>query len=461
MERTISIINIKKHKNTEFKLEDQFIAFIGKNRSGKSTVGQVIQTIMQVKGFMVDPVSHGEEEGEVTYKGEDREGNPIVIKWTTKGGKSNFKATRLDSEGKNKSITGVEEIRKLIGTYCPYSTHDALTMMNSTDGRKKFYNNVVSLCLTPEENDEIAFLDIDISQKRNQDTEGNSFHTRTQKKSDLATKEAIIKQSLSEDEKELLENEEKIKKSLAEMRKSHVEIKQYETLIELDRIEITSIETCTYSMEHDFENVSGLSLASNEAFHLFLSSTIDDIKKFNETIEATGGKIIDIINQYREEDEIEFNIEEVIESGVAMVSKIDTIKESQTKLNITKKEILTLNQDIEKLDAKITDARERKAEIISNSELPAGLTIDEEYRLSLDGFLFDETSTSDSQSKLAMVKLLDKVSTADFIDIGDWSLFDTAAKKEIQETFKGKDRIIIGQLVTEDAEVKTKVIIDE
>jgi len=121
------------------------------------------------------------------------------------------------------------------------------------------------------------------------------------------------------------------------MRKSHVEIKQYETLIELDRIEITSIETCTYSMEHDFENVSGLSLASNEAFHLFLSSTIDDIKKFNETIEATGGKIIDIINQYREEDEIEFNIEEVIESGVAMVSKIDTIKESQTKLNITKK----------------------------------------------------------------------------------------------------------------------------
>jgi hypothetical protein len=60
---------------------------------------------------------------------------------------------------------------------------------------------------------------------------------------------------------------------------------------------------------------------------------------------------------------------------------------------------------------------------------------------------------------IAIIELLCKLNTSGFINIGDWSVYGTEAKKKILTFAKKNNMIFMGQEVSEQSEVSLKTII--
>ena len=116
--------------------------------------------------------------------------------------------------------------------------------------------------------------------------------------------------------------------------------------------------------------------------------------------------------------------------------------------------------DINYFNDSIIKAKEEIKLIYSNSSLPAGLELDEDT-ITLNGFVLDETTTSNTETRLAIVELLCKLNTSGFVNIGDFSLYDTTSKKYLLDFAKKNNMIFIGQKVTNDDETILTTIIQD
>ena len=447
MERTIRLINIKSHDDKELDLSNDFIAIVGKNQKGKSTVVQALKTIFSAQGFMEDPIKHGESEGSITYSGKDGDGNPCIIKWTVTPKGAKFKATVV-KDGKNKVISNVKDIRALLGTFFPLSAQEALHAMLSLPTRRKFYEEYLLPCLSEEDGERIKEIDLMISSAKNTETDGNLFHTRTELKKELESAQSIYENTkISPEEEELLSKEPKI----IEL------IEKLETLIKEIEYEDKIIQ------DYDTSIINGNKLLKqlNNAWEEYeVIEVKDHYLAFKEALEEAIQLKIEERNHFESMD-LDFDVYKKLEERKKQLSNVEFIKQKAEGTKKYEEARGKLMKQVAELDDEIERLRAEKAHIIANSELPAGLEIDDDYYVTLDGFKFHETVVSDTQARIAILALLDAISTADFIDIGDWSLYDSISREKIREIFKGQDRLIIGQLVTEDDEVKAEVVIED
>lgn len=451
MKRTITLTNIKKHKNFSTDMEPgEMIAFVGKNKTGKSTVIQAIEASLKAKMDLVEPVSKGEEEGKIIYEGQEiSNGQPIrVVISIDKDNNSTIAAYVTDDTGKSKKINSVGKIRELLGLYNPITVNEAYSMMKSVESRRKFVNEYLLSFLSEEDQSIIRGIDTSVSNKKNKETEGNLYHQRSDIRSKIKNLEEFITSAadMNDSDKELLERSKEAKKEYENIQHKKGELKQE---IENER-QRKELQNYISSKLNDIANAlveSGIYSKPNDWIDVFVS---DD---------PTLGKILK--HEPKDQDLLKElqSLEERLSRADTIMSRINLLENTQKQLDPKRSELRDLREKEESLTKTIEGYKERKQQIISKAPELKGIDIDEEYNIRFNDIPFDETSMSETEGRLFVMSLMIHTSKSDFVNIGDWSLYDSDSKKQIEKI--AKDRIVIGQMVTEDTEVETVVLTKE
>lgn len=441
MKRTLVIKKIKKIKDKTFDLsEGNAVAFIGKNGTGKSTAVQCLETIFSASRVITNPVTKGEESGEITFQGTDLNNKPITIEWEIKNdetGSGRFRAIYIDDDGKTKSVTSVNKIRELMGVYMPLSVQEALYMMRRAEDRKRFIDEFIMPCLKQEEKQEIEEINAKITTSKAKQFEDNLYHSRTKVKNDLNFTSGQIKAlEMDKTTMDKISNVEELEKEIEVLKKR-------ETLLSsaiehhVQRIDAFSKIITAYANE-----IPKIKDIIDEDVVELLRDHYIKIKQLSVTEENALSEIRDEFNKTKDILSQKSNDLAVIYSHMSAAQKLKEYLKTQENLM----------SELTEIEEKIKLARQRKQEIFKKSNLPAGLEIEEE-EIVFEGFPFDESSVSETKANIAMIKLMSNVSKSQLVNIGDWSKYDDDSKAEIYEYAKKDNRILIGQLVTEDEEV--------
>lgn len=455
MERTVIISNLKKIGKPE---EQKFNlgrvnAIIGKNSSGKSSLINIIQTMMSVKGFMEEPVTQGQANGYCEYHGVDLNGNKIIIKWMVdkdnKNGKFNA-AVIIDD--KPKSISDPKKIMELIGNYYPLSVHDAFNMVKTSDGRKNFIENYIYKILDEKHRTRIEEIDLQITSKSNKQTENNLYQQRRTAKilqDDAAKKVSLLR--LSNDDEETLKNTDDIKVKLDELKLERDDFNKIE-------MEISEIKN---KKSHYVQNKSRLLENINEliAFSIFPETILE---KFNERMD----KIYDHLDKQikeKQESVSQERFNNLSEEIALLSSKYNSVSNLLSKKQEFNKAQTSLNELIEqvnKLEKEITGLKEEKKTILKSTTLECDLEINDDT-FSVNGFTFDQTSTGEAETQFVLLDLLSMISDNELLTVDDWSMYDSNTKKKIIDLATKRNKIVIGQQVEDVENVKVNVLIKD
>lgn len=451
MKRTITLTNIKKHKNFSTDMEPgEMIAFVGKNKTGKSTVIQAIEASLKAKMDLVEPVSKGEEEGKIVYEGQEiNSGQPIrVVISIDKDDNSTIAAYVTDDTGKSKKINSVKKIRELLGLYNPVTVNEAYSMMKSIESRRKFVNEYLLSFLSEKDQATIRGIDTSISSKKNKETEGNLYHQRSDIRSKIKNLEEFITSAMdiNDTDKELLERANEAKKDYEELQVKKGQLQQE---IENDKLR-TELQSYVVNRFNEI---------ANKLVQAGLYNKREDwIESFMEN-DPTIKKIFMYESQYDKNHEELTSLNERITRADTIMSRINLLENTKKQLDPKRAELRELREKEEGLTKTIEGYKERKQQIISKAPELKGIDIDEEYNIRFNDIPFDETSMSETEGRLFVMGLMVHTSKSDFVNIGDWSLYDSDSREEIEKI--AKDRIVIGQMVTEDTEVETLVLTKE
>jgi predicted ATP-dependent endonuclease of OLD family len=393
-ERKLIIHNFKKLKKGEYGLKD-VNAFIGKNRSGKTSLVEAIQSMYLMNGFVKQPLNDSSKDGSVQFIGKDKNDKEITIKWEfDKDGNNIFTAIIKDEHGKSKPISNPKKILELLGTYYPLTVQEFFQKCKYAEGRKEIIEKYLYLCLTEKQREELDTLRIAISDKSNTKTTGNLYFQRRDLNKDIDVLNKVVANvNLTEEEQKLIDNEKKFKDTAIVIKKD-IEDKETERKKLQEQLTVLNLSIT--------EQEERLTKAEN----LFVR--INEIKK-------------------------------------RVNSEVDN------KLQLANK--TTLLQNIEK---QIAINKEKIKNIYKNSKLPAGLEIEEES-FSLNGLQFDETITSESEGYLAIIELMCQISDSDLLCIGSWETFDAESKNKIIALSEKYSKFVIGTQVVDDLE-EPKVI---
>lgn len=448
--KQLKIVNIKKLVNKQFELPDSgAVAILGGNDTGKSTVIQCIQDILLAKNFINNPVTKGEQIGEIEYTGKDINGNVIVVRMEVlPDGSSNISAVYQDPDGgKNRKVSNVTTIRDLLGNYFPLTVHQVFSQLKYAEGRKDFFDKYISRLLNTSQMERIAFIDREISIKENKQTQGNLFFTRRDKMRELSEKEAILNSMNAQETPkftvdQLIKAEEQGKKELASIKERQQE--------RLNKLKIT-------------ERISEIARDISNGIARLTELGYDAV-----WLGETHDRLMDEINKVwnKEEKDKEIQQDSVLENTIR--EKLDRIIKmkvdwehieiaSQTIVNLTQT-VDNLKKDIQVLSDKIEALRKERSTIIQASSFPEGMSIDDEYNVFINDILMNESSISETMARVYIIKMLLIIAGGGFIDIGDWSLYDKDNRKLIIELAAKHKCLLMGQYVTDEDEVTVKTI---
>jgi len=450
MERSIELINIKLHEKTFMDFSGgQMFAFIGKNGSGKSTIIQCLESIALVDNTITDPIQRGKESGKVIRKGLDRDGNPITVEWDITETQSIFRASYLDKSGNTKIISDPKRIRELLGSYSALTVAEVYEMLKYAEGRRKFVKDVLYACLTVDQRVKIADLDRSVSDKKNKETEGNLYFRRATINKTIEEKNSVLRNTVvTEEEKKEIALIPTMEKQLADLRKKQTERATYEASIKELKARIGAADEIIRKIS-EFSDAVGF------------DADLPDIAQMLEFFGNTKNAINEDIKGFEKLLEDDPNVLATrIETGDKKISSARIYQGRLDQRNLALQELEQVNKSLEDLNSQIEKAKQEKMEIIKNSSLPAGLSFDEE-NITLNGFALDESSVSETEARLAIMDLLCSITTSDFVNIGDWSLYDKESRKKIMEISKKSNRMVFGQLVTDDENVDCKIIVGE
>ncbi|CAK0747919.1 hypothetical protein CCP3SC1AL1_1560011 [Gammaproteobacteria bacterium] len=206
MKRTIKILNLQKIKDSEFELGDTNI-IIGPNMSGKTTLSQAIQSIFLQKGFIKNPVSHGEKDGLVEYTGKDISGNSIIVKWQFNNEENKFTVAQIINE-KVKIISDPKQIIGLLGNYFPLTAKDFWEKCKYAEGRKEIIDKYFISVFDNKEKERLNFINQQLTNKKNKESSNNLYHQRTEINRQISINEVVVNSySLSDEEIDILSGE--------------------------------------------------------------------------------------------------------------------------------------------------------------------------------------------------------------------------------------------------------------
>ena len=450
---TLTLQNIKGIENKTFRLDTPFTAFLGANGTGKSTAIQSLETVLIGKGFMKEPITNGKQEGLIRYDGTDVNGNRITIVVNVEQpNKHSFVASTVIN-GKLKTITDVKKIQELMGTYYAITSEDILNMLKYAEGRRDFINKYILPLLSDEQIKRLEYLQVMISDKKNKQTEGNLYQQRANLTKEIELLDAEIKAyKVTDAEKAELEKLQSVTDLLTQLEneyKEHandsgkqLEIKNKSTKLNgYKNIIKDNIELIKSEFGIDYETINNIS-----DYFFSINNHIEKLKEESESLYD-----FDKLNK----------LQERIKNGIEKKTQLEAIKARlnppQDKLQEFDKKF-NLHREIQQ---KIEDYKQEIKDIYSCNQLPAGLHIEEDGKIYLNGFELDATTNSETEIKLMVLELLCQITTSQWINLGDWNDYSNESRKKVLEISKKYNRKIVGQQVTSDKEVKLESIIIE
>ena len=414
----LEISNYKGIKNQKTTIKDTNMIIVqGQNSSGKTSLMNLFEEGWSAKALIEQPVKKGQEKGYKYITIPDKNGNSITIKhdFSINNTKGKFIAIQND-----KTITSAKKIRELLGDYYPISVEEFFNLSKTIPGRRNIIENYLFNLLSQQEKDNIKTIDAYVDT-----TNGTLIEERkTLKESIISYKNIIKNKELTKEQHQLLNNKDEI-------------IKQLEILKE-EKVTIIGSEE-----QKDFMNVK-IEILTKEKDSIYkLNIDIEDKEKLDSfyqiIIEEYNG-FISLLPIYDKEKIDKLNTR--ITNGDIVIKDIDKIEFSQE--NLTKDKDL-LKQKEEKLiiiEQNIIDKRQEKKNILSNSNLPAGLIIEDDD-FSLNGFKFRENQIGEAEAKLVIAELLIKLNTSKLINMGNMGDFDDNNLSKLQKIVEKHDRLLI------------------
>lgn len=392
-ERKLILHNFKKLKSAEYDFDD-VIAITGQNESGKTSVVQAIQSLHLMNGFVKQPLNDQSKDGSVTFIGPDKNGNEITIKWTFDESGDSFVAIVKDEHGVTKPISNVKKILELMGTYYPLTVQEFFAKAKYAEGRKELIEKYFLLCLSETQRAEVEKLQLSVSNKVNSKTKDNLYFQRRDIKSEIDVLNKVVANvTITEEEQKLLDSE----------------------------------------------------------------------PKYRETLEAINNKMVaqEIRRQELEKELGDLNMSitenrERVSKAKNIFTRIDEIKKRVNSDSTNKVQIANKTTLLQKLEAELNIVKEKIKAIYKNSKLPAGLEIEEDS-FSLNGFVFDETTNSESEAWMAVIELMCQITDCPLLVIGAWETFDKNKKNKIIELSQKSNKFVIGTQVVDDL-VEPKVV---
>jgi len=405
--------NYKLLKDREFVLKGSNIYFIqGPNGVGKTSFLKALTGCLTAKDDTPEKVSRGEEDGYLEMTIPSATGEEITIQHEFTNEKSKFIA--IDSHG-NK-ISNVTDIRKLFN-YTPINVSEFFAMSKSVEGRRK--QRDIILKLLPEKTRE-EFNQLDLQEQ-------HYYNTRTQVNADYKTANAnVMSVAVSDEDINLIEKESEAERLITKYRSVMEVLRQIRTIQDFTEGVPTEIKTLEIRLEEMKKN---------------LQINTDQIAKLTESIK-------DVATLSPAE------IEEKLLKGKSIIQKIADIK---AKLNLqtgAKEKEMVLARQAEELTKDIESCRKRKADMISNSELPVNnISFDDGY-LSIDGFQFDEAQVCESDAVLILANILAKINPGPIQVIGDASILDNDKLQRLNEIAEANNKIMfVDEVVRSSSEM--------
>ena len=374
---------------------------IAKNRAGKTSIVQALEEHHGANKFIKNPLTEGEKDGYTEYEGTDKDGRKIKTRWEFNvNGDRIFTAVKQDENGRFKAISDPKKMVELLGKYYPITANEFFQKAKYTEGRKEIIEKYLLMCFTDQQKEELNKLKIAISDKSNTQTKDNLYFKRRDLNRDIDVLTKLINNNnVTEEEQKLLDNENKYRESRDKI---------------VDEIEVGDLA------------IKGRLLEKTE-----LQKQINMLDA-----EITAIKIKDA------------ELNERVAKADKVFVRINEIKKKTNKDN-EKLELANKTSLLQKTESEINISKEKIKIIYKNSKLPAGLEIGED-EIKLNGFSFDNTTNSESETWLAIIELMCQISDNELIFIGSLSEYDEETRQKVIAITDKYNKFVIATEVESD-----------
>ena len=374
---------------------------IAKNRAGKTSIVQALEEHHGANKFIKNPLTEGEKDGYTEYEGTDKDGRKIKTRWEfNDNGDRIFTAVKQDENGRFKAISDPKKMVELLGKYYPITANEFFQKAKYTEGRKEIIEKYLLMCFTDKQKEELNKLKIAISDKNNTQTKDNLYFKRRDLNRDIDVLTKLINNNnVTEEEQKLLDNENKYRESRDKI---------------VDEIEVGDLA------------IKGRLLEKTELQK--------QINMLDAEITAIKTKEAELNERVARADKVFVRINEI---------KKKTNKDNE-KLELANKTSL-----LQKTESEINISKEKIKIIYKNSKLPAGLEIGED-EIKLNGFSFDNTTNSESETWLAIIELMCQISDNELIFIGSLSEYDEETRQKVIAITDKYDKFVIATEVESD-----------
>ena len=410
--KILKVYNYKKlgnKKEVTYEFDNDGInLIIAKNRAGKTSIVQALEEHHGANKFIKNPLTEGEKDGYTEYEGTDKDGRKIKTRWEFNvNGDRIFTAVKQDENGRFKAISDPKKMVELLGKYYPITANEFFQKAKYTEGRKEIIEKYLLMCFTDKQKEELNKLKIAISDKNNTQTKDNLYFKRRDLNRDIDVLTKLINNNIvTEEEQKLLDNENKYREGRDKI---------------VDEINVSDLA------------IQGRLLEKTELQK--------QINMLDAEITAIKTKEAELNERVARADKVFVRINEI---------KKKTNKDNE-KLELANKTSL-----LQKTESEINISKEKIKIIYKNSKLPAGLEIGED-EIKLNGFSFDNTTNSESETWLAIIELMCQISDNELIFIGSLSEYDEETRQKVIAITDKYDKFVIATKV--ESEVNEPEII--
>lgn len=455
-ELRINVHNYGLAPNAEYNMESGTIFFFrGMNNSGKTTMLNLVRSVMEVKDGKTDIVRHGETEGQAFGSIPGADGLQYQFRYDyDKEGNQKFKFIRPNGT----TIKTIGEMRAIFG-YNHITVSDWMDMSKTEPGRKKQREQFISM-LSEQDKEQLKDIEAKINGK-----DGTLFTKRTNAKAMVATLEEQGKKHVhTPEDQAILSGGNKIKPLLDSLKADKEKLEKVVNESAVNMEKLSNARKGKQSLMDD-----------NEAFNVTIDEEIAELerkleakrkskadtnKACSETITKYDKDITELEKQVDEKTITEAKValsgdpegktkEEVhgvtmrLEKGqeiqtryVALLAKNEEWVKSEKELQAKRKEVENLNTEIDEL-------REKKKTIIKNSkDIPDRWGIEDDG-VTYDGQPFTMEDISLSKATRAIAELMIHVNKAPVMIMGDAECLGYPILRELNEIAKEFDRIMI------------------
>ena len=461
----ISIKNYKLIKDYEQVHKDARILLVtGKNEIGKSSMIRALIENITAKSQTDDPVTHGEMTGEKIFTVPDKNGNEVTIvhEFSNTNKKGSFYC--IDHEGKK--IKEVNRIREIIGVFEEISIDTFYTLQQSAAGRRKIIENYLYPLLTPAQRQEIVEIDKETTKG------GELYDARTNANTEIGYLNGVVDGKRPSKEDELLAAEyENMQKEINALEKKKVEqstfavqsghlwerIQELQAKVDnfpsLYKEETDKVNDFIAKKTLDIEDYEARILAAKEDIASAKSALQQKLEVIHQEEISVTEALKNFMKQKAEMPEVE-NVDKQLaelrdyrDQAYQAKAKIEEYKGAAEKLKAAQERAMTLER-------KINGKREHKKEILSNSNLPSGLSIEGDD-FTWNGFSFSDTQISKSSALLVIAEILCNIVESKIVYLGEKSLFDKDRFKKLVEIAERHGKIpVLEEVVDNQTELK-------